>query len=96
MKIDVPSAHREKTKKRKNLATKVDTKLRSLKETGMDVGLGLIISTVLNYTILPLYWEGIANREVIVMLQISAIYTALALLRKYGMRRAFENKNWGL
>jgi uncharacterized membrane protein len=96
MKIDVPSAHREKTKINKNQATNKDTRFRSLKETFLDVGLGLIISTIINFTVLPLFATGIANREIFTMIQISVIYTVLALIRRYGMRRAFENKNWGL
>ena len=103
MKIDVLGAHREKTKINKNSSTKhdtnsaintnnpkKDTKLRSLKEAIMDVGLGLVIATILNYTILPLFVTGIANREILTMVQISMIYTAFALTRRYGMRRFFE------
>jgi hypothetical protein len=69
---------------------KKDTKLRSLKEAIMDVGLGLVIATILNYTILPLFVTGIENREILTMIQISIIYTAFALTRRYGMRRFFE------
>jgi hypothetical protein len=101
MKIDVLGAHREKTKINKNSSTKHDTnsatnnpkndtRLRSLKETVMDVGLGLVIATILNYTILPLFVTGIENREILTMVQISIIYTAFALTRRYGMRRFFE------
>lgn len=104
MRIDVPSAHGEKTKINKNSATKVDTngnklnpngnkldtRFRSLKETVLDVGLGLIIATILNYTILPLFVTGIENREILTMAQISVIYTVFALIRRYGMRRLFE------
>jgi hypothetical protein len=56
----------------------------------MDVGLGLVIATILNYTILPLFVTGIENREILTMIQISIIYTAFALTRRYGMRRFFE------
>ena len=97
MKIDVLGAHREKTKINKNSATKKDTsdlkkdtKLRSLKEAIMDLGLGLVVATILNYTILPLFVIGIENREILTMVQISIIYTAFALTRRYGMRRFFE------
>jgi hypothetical protein len=90
MKIDVPSAHREKPILKKNRATNKDTKFRSLKESLLDVGLGLVISTIINFTVLPLFAEGIANREVFTMVQISVIYTVFALFRRYGMRRLFE------
>jgi hypothetical protein len=94
MKIDVPSAHREKPILKKNRATnkdtKQDSKFRSLKESLLDVGLGLVISTIINFTVLPLFAVGIANREIFTMIQISVIYTVFALLRRYGMRRLFE------
>ena len=94
MKIDVPSAHREKPILKKNRATNKDTKhdskFRSLKESLLDVGLGLVISTIINFTVLPLFAVGIANREIFTMIQISIIYTVFALIRRYGMRRLFE------
>jgi len=87
MKIDVLGAHREKTKFNKNSSTNSSTKHDT---NFMDVGLGLVIATILNYTILPLFVTGIENREILTMIQISIIYTAFALTRRYGMRRFFE------
>jgi|TARA_R110000824_G_scaffold80999_9_gene203489 hypothetical protein len=67
-----------------------DSRRKSLMETIMDVGLGLIISTIINFTILPLYVEGIAEREILTMAQISLWYTLIALVRRYMFRRLFE------
>jgi len=78
------------TKKGKN-RYKLDSKKKSLAETGFDVGVGLLISTVLNFTILPYYVEGIANSDILTMLQISLWYTTVSLIRRFTFRRIFEN-----
>jgi hypothetical protein len=67
-----------------------DSKKRSLFETLMDVSLGLIISTTLNFTVLPMYVDGIASSDWSTMIQISMWYTVFAIIRRYGTRRLFE------
>ena len=56
----------------------------------MDVSLGLIISTTLNFTVLPMYVDGIASSDWSTMIQISMWYTVFAIIRRYGTRRLFE------
>ena len=67
-----------------------DSKKKSLFETLMDVSLGLIISTTLNFTVLPMYVDGIASSDWSTMIQISMWYTVFAIIRRYGTRRLFE------
>ena len=59
-------------------------------ETLIDVSLGLIISTTLNFTVLPMYVEGIVSADLSVMIQISIWYTVFAIIRRYSTRRLFE------
>lgn len=67
-----------------------DSKKRSLFETLMDVSLGVIVSTTLNFTVLPMYVEGITSSDWGTMIQISMWYTVFAIIRRYGTRRLFE------
>lgn len=67
-----------------------DTRKKSLLETLVDVGLGLVVSTILNFTVLPMYVDGIISSDWGVMVQISIWYTAFAIIRRYGTRRMFE------
>ena len=68
----------------------MDSKKKSLFETLMDVSLGLIVSTILNFTVLPMYVDGIISSDWGVMIQISIWYTVFAIIRRYGTRRLFE------
>jgi hypothetical protein len=67
-----------------------DSKKRSMFETLIDVSLGLIISTTLNFTVLPMYVDGIVSADLSVMIQISIWYTVFAIIRRYSTRRLFE------
>ena len=71
--------------------THLDSKKRSILESILDVSIGFIISTMLNFTILPLYIQDIQMMNMIGMLQISLWYTITSLIRKYVIRRLFEN-----
>jgi len=68
----------------------MDSKKKSLFETLIDVSLGLIVSTILNFTVLPMYVDGIASSDWGVMIQISIWYTVFAIIRRYRTRRLFE------
>ena len=70
----------------KNVA---QTKTKSLIESILDIIIGFVIYLPVNYFVLPLFTEGINNHEILTMLQISAIYTSIALVRKYTVRRLF-------
>ena len=65
------------------------SKLKSFTESIIDILIGFIIYLPINYFILPLFTTGIENQELLTMLQISAVYTSIALVRKYAIRRWF-------
>ena len=67
-----------------------DTRKKSMFETLIDVSLGLTVSTALNFTVLPVYVDGIASSDWGTMVQISMWYTVFAIIRRYGTRRLFE------
>ena len=69
----------------------VDSRKRSAIETVIDVILGFLIFVPVNYLVLPLFVEQIAEYNLVGMLTISAIFTLISLVRKYAIRRWFEN-----
>ena len=71
--------------------TEVDSRKRSAIETVIDVILGFLIFVPVNYLVLPLFVEQIAEYNIVGMLTISAIFTLISLVRKYAIRRWFEN-----
>ena len=71
--------------------TEVDSRKRSAIETVIDVILGFLIFVPVNYLVLPLFVEQIAGYDIVGMLTISAIFTSISLVRKYAIRRWFEN-----
>ena len=68
-----------------------DSKRRSLIETVIDAGIGFVLYLPINFGILPLFAEQISSYDFVGFLQLSAIFTVIALLRKYTIRRWFEN-----
>ena len=68
-----------------------DSKKRSLIETIIDAGIGFVLYLPINYGILPLFAEQISSYDLGGFLQLSAIFTVIALVRKYTIRRWFEN-----
>ena len=71
--------------------TEVDSRKRSAIETVIDVILGFLIFVPVNYLVLPLFVDQIAEYDIVGMLTISAIFTSISLVRKYAIRRWFEN-----
>ena len=71
--------------------TEVDSRKRSAIETVIDVILGFMIFIPVNYLVLPLFVDQIAEYDIVGMLTISAIFTLISLVRKYAIRRWFEN-----
>ena len=69
----------------------VDSRKRSAIETVIDVILGFLIFVPVNYLVLPLFVDQIARYDIVGMLTISAIFTSISLVRKYAIRRWFEN-----
>ena len=70
---------------------KKDTRLRSALEVTLDVLIGCIIATMMNYTILPFYIDVFQSGELFGMLQITAWYVIASYVRKYTIRRWFVN-----
>ena len=68
-----------------------DSKKRSMIETAIDVAIGFVMYLPINFLILPLFAEQISSYDVLGFFQLSAIFTAIALVRKYTIRRWFEN-----
>ena len=68
-----------------------DSKKRSMIETVIDVLIGFVMYLPINFLILPLFAEQISSYDILGFFQLSAIFTAIALVRKYTIRRWFEN-----
>ena len=67
-----------------------DSKKKSLVECLMDILIGFVMYLPINFFILPMFAAQIANQEIIGFLQITAIFTLVALVRKYAIRRWFS------
>ena len=67
-----------------------DSKKKSLVECLMDILIGFVMYLPINFFILPIFANQIANQEIIGFLQITAIFTLVALVRKYAIRRWFS------
>ena len=71
---------------------KKDSRKRSIIESGVDISVGFMIYLPVNIFVLPYFTSGIEEYSIGTALSISAIYTSIALVRKYVIRRAFVNK----
>ena len=69
-----------------------DSKKKSMVETITDITVGFLLFLPVNFFVLPLFVDQIASQDVLGMLTISSIYTAIALARKYTLRRWFERR----
>ena len=67
-----------------------DSKKKSMLETVLDITIGFVISTGLNFIILPIYAVEIANSDFAGMMQIGVWYMIVAIIRRYTFRRLFE------
>ena len=68
----------------------LDTRKKSITETIIDVSTGFVLFLPVNFFVLPLFVDEIASQSIIGILSISGIYTSIALVRKYTLRRLFE------
>ena len=68
-----------------------DSKKRSMIETVTDVAIGFVMYLPIYFLILPLFAEQISSYDILGFFQLSAIFTVIALVRKYTIRRWFEN-----
>jgi len=67
-----------------------DSKKKSFAESAIDIIIGFVMYLPINFFILPLFAEQISNYDMLGFLQISVIFTLVALLRKYTIRRWFD------
>ena len=70
---------------------KRESRLKSLFESVIDIVIGFLFYLPVNFFVLPLFVDVIANQDFIGMLTISLIFTSIALVRKFTIRRWFEN-----
>ena len=72
----------------KNVST--DTRKKSLVETFLDIFLGFLMFLPVNYFVLPLFAEQIAEHSLLAMIEIGIIFSLISLVRKFTLRRWFE------
>ena len=72
----------------KNVTT--DSKTKSLVETSIDIFLGFVMFLPVNYFVLPLFAEQIADHSLLTAIQIGIMFSAISLIRKFTLRRWFE------
>ena len=67
-----------------------DSKTKSLVETSLDIFLGFVMFLPVNYFVLPLFAEQIADHSLLTAIQIGIIFSTISLIRKFTLRRWFE------
>ena len=70
--------------------TSADSRKKSLVETSLDIFLGFMIFLPVNYFVLPLFAEMIAEHSLLAAIQIGIMFSAISLVRKFTIRRWFE------
>ena len=66
-----------------------DSKKKSIIESLVDIIVGFTMYLPINFFVLPMFAGEIANQELMGFLQITAIFTMVAFVRKYTIRRWF-------
>ena len=67
-----------------------DSRKKSLVETSIDIFLGFLMFLPVNYFVLPLFAEHIAEHSILAAIQIGVMFSAVSLIRKFTLRRWFE------
>ena len=70
--------------------TSTDSKTKSLTETLLDIFLGFLMFLPVNYFVLPLFAETIADHSLLTAIQIGVMFSTISLIRKFVIRRWFE------
>ena len=70
--------------------TSTDSRKKSLVETSLDIFLGFMMFLPVNYFVLPLFAEMIAEHSLLAAIQIGIMFSAISLVRKFTIRRWFE------
>ena len=72
----------------KNAST--DSRKKSLVETLLDIFLGFLMFLPVNYFVLPLLADPIAEYNILTAIQIGIMFSTISLIRKFTLRRWFE------
>ena len=75
--------------------TSADSRKKSLVETSLDIFLGFLMFLPVNYFVLPLFAEMIAEHSLLAAIQIGVIFSVISLVRKFALRRWFEKMRTG-
>ena len=67
-----------------------DSKKKSIIESITDIVVGFLMYLPINFFVLPMFSDQIANQEMVGFLQITAVFTMVAFVRKYTIRRWFS------
>ena len=70
--------------------TTADSKTKSLVETSLDIFFFFFMFLPVNYFVLPLFAEMIAEHSLLAAIQIGIMFSAMSLVRKFTIRRWFE------
>ena len=89
---DCKMKSRQKNDKNENmfLDPSQDSKKKSIVESITDIAIGFAMYLPINFFVLPMFAGEIANQEIVGFLQITAIFTLVAFVRKYAIRRWFS------
>ena len=79
------------TEKTMAISSGLDSRKKSISETIIDIVIGFLLFLPVNFFVLPLFVDKIAEQNIIGILFLSSIYTSIAVVRKYVLRRWFES-----
>ncbi len=82
---------REKFASDENVVSSIpqDSKKKSIIESLADIVIGFVMYLPINFFVLPMFAEQIAGQDMMGFLQITAVLTMVAFVRKYTIRRWF-------
>ena len=83
---------REKFASDENVVSSIpqDSKKKSIIESLADIVIGFVMYLPINFFVLPMFSEQIAGQDMVGFLQITAVFTMVAFVRKYAIRRWFS------
>ena len=83
---------REKFASDENIVSTIpqDSKKKSIIESLADIVIGFVMYLPINFFVLPMFAEQIAGQDMMGFLQITAVFTMVAFVRKYTIRRWFS------
>jgi len=67
-----------------------DSRKKSIIESITDIVVGFLMYLPINFFVLPMFSDQIVNQEIVGFLQITAVFTMVAFVRKYTIRRWFS------